>query len=394
MDDKARSVGSPGGEPIGCTKQQRTGQDTLGPLLMPPDVDAAREFFRKKSRALSDKRMTVRQAVNELIHNGDYLAVGGFGTNRIPTAVLHEILRQGKKELGLSGHTATHDFQILAAGGAINRVDVAYVIGLEARGLSRVARRLFEEAKIQVCEWTNAALAWRYKAAVMGVPFVPARVMFGTDTYRRSAARTVTCPFTGQKLLALPALYPDVGVIHVHRADKFGNCQIDGINVADYDVARASKRVIITAERIVDEEVIRADPTRTIIPGYCVDAVCEVRYGSYPGDMPYEYFSDEDHLRQWLAADSKPETLQPFLDKYVYGTEDFAAYLQLCGGEERMEGLRRLELLEPEEPAGSKATDGQDDGGADGSAPAGGRNSGPSPNDATTDGSDEGGEQR
>lgn len=323
---------------------------TLGRLFMSPDVDVAREFFRTKSRALTDKRMTVKQAVAGLIRDGDYLAIGGFGTNRIPTAVLHEVLRQGRKDLGLSGHTATHDFQILAAGGAIDRVDVAYVIGLEARGLSRAARRLFEEAKVEVTEWTNAALAWRYKAAVMGVPFVPARIMFGTDTHRRSAAKTVTCPFTGQRLLALPALYPDVAIIHVHRADKCGNCQIDGISVADYDVARASKRVIITAERIVDEDIIRADPTRTIIPGYCVDAVCEVRYGSYPGDMPYEYFSDEDHLREWLAADSKPETLRPFLDKYVYGTADFAAYLELCGGEERMARLRRLELMQADEP--------------------------------------------
>lgn len=336
---------------------------TLGTLFMPPDVDGAREFFRTKSRALTDKRMTVRDAVSAFIHDGDYLAIGGFGTNRIPTAVLHEILRQQRKGLGLSGHTATHDFQILAAGGAIDRVDVAYVVGLEARGLSRVARRLFEEARIQVTEWTNAALAWRYRAAVMGVPFVPARVMFGTDTYERSAAKTVHCPFTGQKLLALPALYPDVAVIHVHRADKYGNCQIDGINVADYDVARASKRVIITAERIVDEGVIRAEPSRTIIPGYCVDAVCEVRYGSYPGNMPYEYFSDEDHLLEWLAADSKPETLTPFLDKYVYGTADFEAYLELCGGEKRMAQLRKLESLEPEEPTDA-TTDGSHEGGA------------------------------
>ena len=320
--------------------------EAIGKLFVDPDVNAAREFFRQKSRALTDKRTTVKDAVAKLIKDGDYLAIGGFGTNRIPTAVLHEVLRQGKKDLGLSGHTATHDFQILAAGGAINRVDVAYVIGLEARGLSRAARRLFEEARIQVCEWTNAALAWRYRAAAMGVPFLPARVMFGTDTYKYSAAKEITCPFTGQKLLALPALFPDVAIIHVHRADKYGNCQIDGITVADYDLSRAAKRVIITAERVVSEDVIRGDPARTIIPGYCVDAVCEVRYGSYPGNMPYEYFSDEDHLKEWLAADSKPETLKPFLDKYVYGTPDFASYLKLCGGEARMEELRKMEFME------------------------------------------------
>ena len=320
--------------------------ETVGRLFMDPDADKIREFFRSKPRALVDKRMNVREAVSRFISDGDYIGIGGFGTNRISTAILHEVLRQNKKGLGLSGHTATHDFQILAAGGAIDRVDVAYVIGLEARGLSRAARRLFEQAHVEVCEWTNAALAWRYKAAVMGIPFIPARVMFGSDTMRYSAAKTTLCPFTGQKLLALPALSPDLAIIHVHRCDMYGNSQIEGISVSDADLARASKKVIITAEEVVSQDVIRKDPTRTIIPGFCVDAVVEVKYGSYPGNMPYAYFSDEDHLREWLSADTKPETLQPFLEKYIFGTKDFSEYLELCGGQAKMDRLRRLEFLE------------------------------------------------
>lgn len=320
--------------------------ETVGPLFMKPDVDENREFFRRKPRALVDKRTTVQEAVSRLVSDGDYIGIGGFGTNRIPTAILHEIIRQGKKRLGLSGHTATHDFQILAAGGAIDRVDVAYVIGLEARGLSKTARRLFEEARIQVCEWTNAALAWRYRAAVMGIPFIPARIMFGSDTMRYSAAKTVICPFTGQKLLALPALSPDLAIIHVHRCDMYGNAQIDGISVSDADLSRASKKVIISAEEIVPEEVIRQDPARTVIPAFCVDAVVEVKYGSYPGNMPYAYFSDEEHLREWLSADSKPETLEPFLQKFIFGTKDFPEYLELCGGQAKMERLKRIEFLE------------------------------------------------
>ncbi len=314
-------------------------------LFMDPHPDRAREYFRTKSRAMVPKTMTVSEAVRRFVKDGDYLAVGGFGTNRIPTALLHEVLRQGRKSLGLSGHTATHDFQILAAGGAIDRVDVAYVIGLEARGLSKAARRLFEEARIEVCEWTNAALAWRYKAAVMGIPYIPARVMLGSDTFAKSAAKTVTCPYTGLKLVALPALYPDVAFIHVHRSDIYGNAQIDGITVADLDVARASKRVILTTEEVVPTDYIREDSSRTVITHYCVDAVCHVPYGSYPGNMPYAYFSDEDHLREWLANDSKPETLEPFLQKYIYGTKDFSEYLELCGGEAKMEALRRKEFL-------------------------------------------------
>lgn len=314
-------------------------------LFSPPDVDAAREYFRAKPRRMESKVTSVSDAVRRLVPDGSYIGVGGFGTNRIPTAVLHELLRQGRRGLGLSGHTATHDFQILAAGEALDRVDVAYVVGLEARGLSRSGRRLFESGRLQVTEWTNAALAWRYQAAAMGVPFLPARVMLGTDTMARSAAKEVVCPFTGIRMAAVPALYPDVAIIHVHRADVYGNCQIDGIAVSDPDLARAAKRLIITCERLVPAEEIRRHPTRTAIPYFLVDAVCEVPHGSYPGNMPYEYFSDEDHLRGWLEAEEDPECLRAFLAKYIYGTPDFEAYLELCGGAARLRELRRQELL-------------------------------------------------
>ncbi len=312
-------------------------------LFMPPDVNAAREFFRSKSRRMTGKLTTAREAVARMVHDGDYLAVGGFGTNRIPTALLHEVVRQGRKRLGLSGHTATHDCQILAAGDCFDRCDVAYVVGLEARGLSRNARRIFEEGRVAVTEWSNAALAWRYRAAAMGVPFLPARVMLGTDTARRSAAREITCPFTGIRLVALPALFPDVALIHVHRADVYGNCQIDGILVSDLDVARAARRVIVSAERIIAGDEIRREPARTVIPYFCVDAVVEVPYGGYPGNTAYEYFSDEDHLRAWLKAEEDPAAFAEFVRSYIFETPDFPAYLERCGGLRRLQELRWME---------------------------------------------------
>ncbi|MCX7958385.1 MAG: CoA transferase subunit A, partial [Deltaproteobacteria bacterium] len=253
------------------------------------DCDEMREYFRNKDKSLKSKLTTAAEAVRNLISDGEYVAVGGFGGVRIPTVVLHEIVRQRKKNLGLSGHTATHDFQILVAGECINRCDIAYIIGLEARGLSSNARKAVENGKVKVVEWTNAALAWRYKAAAMGVPFLPARNMMGTDVFKYSAAKEIECPFTGKKLVAYPALHPDVGIIHVHRADIYGNCQIDGIQIADYEMARAAKKLIITTEQIVSTEFIRNDPTRTIIPYYLVDAVIEAPFGSYPGNMPYMY---------------------------------------------------------------------------------------------------------
>ncbi len=318
-----------------------------GELFCDPDVDRAREFFRAKPRRMESKVTSVKEAVSRFIHDGDYIGIGGFGANRIPTAILHEIVRQGKKHLGLSGHTATHDCQILAAGECFDRVDVAYVVGLEARGLSKAARRLFEEGKLKVTEWTNATLAWRYKAAAMGVPFLPCRVMFGTDTYKYSAAKEIRCPFTGTKLLAVPALYPDVAIIHVHRADIYGNCQIDGIMVSDSDLARAAKCVIVTTERLIPNEEIRREPTKTAIPYYLVDAVIEVPYGSYPGNMAYEYFSDEEHLKAWLEAENDPDTYKEFVNKYIFSVNSHWEYINLCGGMERLSQLRALELMIP-----------------------------------------------
>jgi glutaconate CoA-transferase subunit A len=136
-----------------------------------------------------------------------------------------------------------------------------------------------------------------------------------------------------------------VGVIHVHRADRFGNAQVDGISIADYDMARACKHLIITTERIVSTDEIRRNPCQTFVPYWLVDTVCEVRYGSYPGNMPYEYFSDEKHLTEWLEAEKDETEFQAFLEKYIYGTRDFQEYLALNGGEERMCMLCELEPL-------------------------------------------------
>jgi glutaconate CoA-transferase subunit A len=316
-----------------------------GPLFMDPDADKARGFFRQKKRSLVNKLMSVREAVDRFVHDGDYLAIGGFGANRIPTSICHEIVRQRKKNLAFAGHTSTHDFQILAAGEVFNRCDIAYIIGLEARGLSPNARRYMESGKVECCEWTNYAMALRLKAAAMGVSFIPGRNIMGTDTFKHSAVKVVKCPFTGKLYALYPALWPDVAAIHVHEADVYGNCRIKGISVADLELARAAKHLIITCERLVRNEEIRSDPTSTVIPYFLVDAICEVPFGSYPGNMPYEYFSDEEHLKLWLESEKDPEEFKKFLEKYIYGTKDFNEYLELCGGIQRINELRAQEHL-------------------------------------------------
>ncbi|TAL33163.1 MAG: CoA transferase subunit A [Spirochaetes bacterium] len=314
-------------------------------LFSNPDPDTAREFFRSKSRAMVNKVTTAREAVKTLLNDGDYLAIGGFGANRIPTAILHEICRQGKKNLAFAGHTSTHDMQILVAGGCIDRLDAAYIIGLEARGLSPNARRAVESGSIKLTEWTNATLSWRIKAAAMGLSYVPARNLMGTDTFRYSASKEVLCPFTGKKLVAHPALYPDLAAIHVHECDIYGNARVFGASVSDQDLARASKRVILTAERIIHNDEIRRKPHETFIPFWCVDAVVEVPYGSYPGNMPYEYFSDEEYLKQWLTIEKDPDGFRKFFNEQIMETTDFNGYLGLNGGIDKMLKLRAIEHM-------------------------------------------------
>ena len=321
------------------------------PLFSDPSSDAARLAFARKPRALVDKVMSVAEAVRRFIPDGSYFAAGGFGVNRIPTAILHEILRRRVQNLGFAGHTSTHDFQILCAGNrtgrgsTLARVDISYVIGLEARGLSPHSRRVLQSGDVQTVEWSNYALALRYTAASMGVPFVPMRSMQGTDTFAHSAAKQILCPFTGEKLAAVPALYPDVAAIHVHEADRFGNCRFRGTSVSDVELARAAKSLIITCERLVPHESMRRDAHRTQIPFLCVDAVCEVPYGSYPGNMPGEYACDEGHLRHWLKAEKDEAIFEDFLMRHIHGVPDFDAYLEVCGGLKRMQELRRREVL-------------------------------------------------
>jgi hypothetical protein len=202
-------------------------------------------------------------------------------------------------------------------------------------------RREVENGRVKCVEWSNAGIAWRFKAAAMGVPFIPVRSMLGTDTLKYSAAKVVECPFTGDPIALLPALILDVGLIHVHRADKFGNAQIDGISGFAFELARASKRLLISAEEIVDTDYIRSKPDRTIIPYYLVDAVVHAPFGSHPGEMCYIYERDEPHIKKWVTASKTEGSTQAYLHEYIYDLADHQEYLDLIG-QDRLKALRDL----------------------------------------------------
>lgn len=313
---------------------------------MDPD-DARAWMAEKKSRQLSDKVMPLKEAVNRFTFDGGYLAMGGFGHVRVSMAGIYEMIRQNRRNLVIAGKTAVHDVDVLIASGVVDRVECAYSFGHELRGLSPAGRRAVEGGSVKVvAELSNAAFQWRFKAAAMGLPWLPARVMMGTDTFNYSSSKVVEDPYTGKPICLIPACYPDFAFVHVHRCDRYGNAQIDGTVIEDKELAMAAKRLIVTTEELVSEEEIRATPDRTVIPFFIVDAVCKVPYGSHPGNMPLLYYSDEEHMAEWLSLSKTEEGVKQYLDKYVYSVNDLAEYISLVGGEAKMEYLRRLERLE------------------------------------------------
>lgn len=311
----------------------------IGELIQPPDLDAFREWNRaKKSRRLQDKLMTEREAIEQFVTDGCYIGTELYGTVRAPMSLVREIIRQRKQNLGVCGQGVL-ELDMLLAAGLVRRLDITY-IGMEVYGVSNGLRRAVEGGQIeQMAEWSNAAITWRFKAAAMGVPFIPARSMLGSDTLRYSAAKVVRDPFTGIKVALIPALILDVGLIHVHRADRYGNCQIEGIIGFAFEMARACKRLIVSAEEIVPTDTIRSYPERTCIPYYLVDAVVHAPFGSHPGEMAYVYCRDEPEIRRWVQANETAEGAAAYLKETVYDLPDHQAYLQWLG-EERMAQLR------------------------------------------------------
>ncbi len=303
----------------------------IGELIQPPDLEAFREWNRtQKPRALIDKRMSEQEAIARFVHDGDYVGTELYGTVRAPMSLSNEVIRQGKKELRVAGQGVL-ELDMWLAAGMVKKLDITY-IGMEVYGVSNGLRRAVESGQVEsVTDWSNAGITWRFKATSIGAPFIAVRSMLGSDTFRYSAAKAVECPFTGQTVCLIPALVLDIGLIHVHRADKYGNCQIEGISGFAFEMSRACKRLIISAEEIVPTDEIRRYPDRTMIPYYLVDAVVHAPFGSHPGEMAYLYARDEPMIKEWIEANATEEGAQAYIDKYVRGVADHQEYLDLIG---------------------------------------------------------------
>lgn len=315
-------------QPGGRTGPPRGGSPGSGGMTF---VEARRRV-EAKDRSLRDKRMTAVQA-GGLVRDGDHVAIGGCLYSRTSLVLLREVLRARRTGLTLSRNLMCYEGELFMVAGATQTIVTSWMgIGLPW-GLSRITREYVEGGRVRFEEWSHLAMGLRYRAAAMGVPFLPTLSMLGSDLLTTTSARTMTCPFTGELLCLVPALFPDVALLHVHRADRYGNAQVDGYPHMDADLAVAAATVIVSAEEIVDTEEIRRTADRTIVPFFAVDAVVEARYGAYPHECYGLYEADIDHIDAYArrVTSDGAGAVRAYLDEYVYGPDTFEAYLDRFG---------------------------------------------------------------
>ncbi len=302
--------------------------------MKPGDFVEARRRLEAKPRTAGEKLTALAEAVR-LVKDGDHIAIGGCLYSRTPLALLSEILRQGRRGLTLSRNLMCYEGEWFMAAGAVETIVTSWFgIGLPW-GLSRIMREEVESGRVRYQEWSHLALGLGYRAGAMGVPFLPTLTMLGSDLMEMGEAKTMSCPFTGETLCLVPALFPDVALIHVHRADRFGNCQIDGYPHMDADIARAAATVLVTAEEIIPKDEIRRHPDRTVIPGFVVDALVEVPFGAFPHECYGLYEADFAHFDQYVAEIKARGTqaIREYLGRYVYRPRSHREYLALFGEE-------------------------------------------------------------
>ncbi len=294
----------------------------------------------------ADKRSSLAEAA-ELVRDGDTVVAGGFCYSRTPWAMLLELLRAERRELTLARNLMCYESELFLASGAASKLVSSWVgIGLRW-GIPKVFREYVERDPSIYEEWSHLSFGMRLMAGSMGMPFLPTASLLGSDLLGRTQARHIRCPFTDQLLVAVPALVPDVALIHVQTADATGYAQVEGPAYMDVEIARAAKTVILTAEEIVPSEAIVRTADRTVIPGFVVDAVVEVPFGSYPHECHGRYEADFDHFDGYTELVNRDGVagVQAYLQENVHGLDSFAAFLDTVGASRLLEQRRRAREL-------------------------------------------------
>jgi len=292
-----------------------------------------RHDLELRDRSLREKVVSLEEAAS-FVRDGDSVGIGGSTMSRTPMGLIWALIRAKRRNLVCSRCITSSDGDLLYGSGVSEHIISSWFSQGILFGVSKVMRHYVETGKARFDEWSHMAMGMRFRAGAMGVPFMPIRSMLGSDLIgQRPEAKELDCPFTGEKLLLVPALNPDVALIHVQRCDAYGNAQIDGLQFMDIDLARAANRVILTTERIVSNDQIRRAPDHTKIPFFTVDAVVELPFGCAPHECYGVYEPMMRHMQEYVALVNGDPIggMEQYLNKYVYGPDSWTGFLDLIG---------------------------------------------------------------
>ena len=297
---------------------------------------------------MANKVMTLHDAVAKFVADGDSISFGGFTTNKKPMAAVYEVLRQGKKDFIAYAGPAGSDWDMMIGEDRVKAYINCYTADSGVTNVSRRFRKKIESGELIYEDYSQDAIMYMLHAASLGLPFLPVRFMIGSglvDEWGISKEVRETIeklpndkfvymenPFVpGEMTVCLPVPKLDTAIIHVQKASPDGTCIIMGDEFHDIDIAVAAKKVIVTCEELVSNEVIRRDPQATKIPCFAVDAVCHVPYGAFPTQCYNYYDYDNAYLKMYGAASKTEEDFKAFLNEYVYGCKDHAEFLEKIG---------------------------------------------------------------
>ena len=289
------------------------------------------------------KLISLSEAISEYVNEGDTVYAAGF-THLIPFAAGHEIIRQRKRELVLARATPDLVYDQMVAAGCARKVIWSYM-GNPGVGSLRIVRGAVERGELEWEEYSHFGMITRLQAGASGLPFLPMNQVGVQDLEKANPLiKRIPDPYGGKDVIVVPALNPDVAIVHVQRADVNGNAHLWGIIGEQKEAAFAAKKVILTAEEIVDEAVIRSDPNRTMIPGIIINAVCHVPYACHPSYAQGYYDRDNEFYLNWDKVSSSTATVKGWLDEWVYGVKNREEYWQKLGAEahERLQVKPRM----------------------------------------------------
>ena len=280
------------------------------------------------------KVVSLREAVERFVPDGSSIALGCALEPAIPFAFAHELIRQRRRDLHLIGPISDIAFDQLIGAGCVARVSAAW-IGNVSAGLAHAYRRAMEEGvprRIEVRDHSNFTIAQALLAGALGAPYLPTKTLLGSDIARTNTDfREAVDPYSGEKVLLVPAMRPDVTVIAVQRADDDGNAHLWGPWGVSQEAALAAKTTIILADEIVDRSIITSDPNRTVVPGTKVNAVVHEPGACHPSPLQGRYRRDHEFFHEYHAATRSQEGFDSWIREWVVGVSDRAAYLRKLG---------------------------------------------------------------